>query len=113
MFVALHPEANSELDEQAFYYEVREPGLGQRFMEEVDAALAILLSQPRLGHPLGDGFHSYILDEFPFALIYKIKGEQLRVVAIAHNRRHPDYWRTRMAESASRYSASSTTTAVP
>lgn len=113
MFVEFHPDAGDEVVEQALFYEIQERGLGRRFIETIDTALALLLLQPQLGYPLEGELRKFVLHKLPFSLVYQIKPGQIWIAAVAHNRRHPDYWRTRMAESVSRYTTSSTTTAVP
>jgi len=114
MFVEFHPDAGTEFVEQVLFYETQEPELGQRFIEAIDAALALLLLQPQLGRPLDGGVRKFVLQELPFSVVYRIKpGRQIWIAAVAHNRRRPDYWRARMAEPVLRYAASSTTTAVP
>jgi hypothetical protein len=35
------------------------------------------------------------LRRFPFALIYRIKTSKVQIVAVAHDRRQPGYWRRR------------------
>jgi hypothetical protein len=45
--VQLAPEAVTELAEAATWYESREPGLGDRFLEEVGGVLPTLGTRPR------------------------------------------------------------------
>lgn len=44
-----HPEAERELDEATFRYELDVPGLGRRFAEEVERAVEVLLKHPDIG----------------------------------------------------------------
>ncbi len=37
----------------------------------------------------------YILPRFPFSVIYRMKGELIEVVVVAHQRRKPGYWKSR------------------
>lgn len=46
-----HPDAEVELAAQAHYYDERSPGLGQRFADEVQAAIELAASLPRIGSP--------------------------------------------------------------
>ena len=41
------------------------------------------------------GTRSFLLRRFPFALVYRIEPDVLRVIALAHQRRRPNYWRKR------------------
>ena len=49
MYVELHPEAETELIENAIYYECEVEGLGSRLIEEVERGIKVLITQPRLG----------------------------------------------------------------
>ena len=46
-----HLDALEELEQQALFYEERSPGLGERFVSEVDLALALAVSMPGVGSP--------------------------------------------------------------
>jgi len=46
-----HPEAELELIEEAAYYELQVPGLGERFEAEVRVATDLLLEHPEIGAP--------------------------------------------------------------
>jgi hypothetical protein len=35
---------------------------------------------------------------FPYRLIYRVEGEEIRIYAVAHVRRKPGYWRRRILE---------------
>jgi hypothetical protein len=41
-----------------------------------------------------------MLAGFPFSLLFRIDGEGLFVVAVAHQRRRPGYWRRRLRSGA-------------
>jgi plasmid stabilization system protein ParE len=92
-----HPEAELELIEAGLYYELEVPGLGARFEAEVRQATALLLEQPELGHSTGNGdLRQLVLYRFPFTIIYAASRESLYVVALAHHKRLPGYWRSRV-----------------
>ena len=90
------PEAESEfLAEVAFYSSARE-GLGMRFQAAVEIALARALEQPSSGTAGRRSTRRLPIRGFPFVLVYRSEGEELLVVAVAHQSRRPDYWRTRL-----------------
>lgn len=96
MYAELHPDADREFTAHALFYERREPGLGRRFIDEIERGIEILVSQPQIGPQLDEEFRCFVLDTFPFSLIYRIEPEQIWVVAVAHQSRRPDYWRERI-----------------
>ncbi len=97
MKLEFHPEAERELVEAAVRYELQVPGLGERFGEEVREAADLLLEHPEIGRPVEPDFRQLVLSRFPFTLIYAVPPETIRILAIAHHRRRPGYWRSRVA----------------
>jgi hypothetical protein len=50
---------------------------------------------PHIGEPIGHGLRRFPLKRFPFALLYRVDGERLRIIAVAHRRQRPGYWSRR------------------
>ncbi len=92
----LHPLADQELTEVARYYEAQAPGLGRDFLTEFDRTLAFLLQFPGAGRALPDGSRRVSLRRFPYHLIYWVEQHRVLLLAIAHQRRRPGYWQTRV-----------------
>jgi plasmid stabilization system protein ParE len=84
-----------ELDEAFAYLEAEQPGLGYRFTADVDEALARIRQQPHAWHPLGPSLRRCHLKHFRYAVIYRIRDDQVAILAIAHDSRRPGYWRDR------------------
>ncbi|HSA68292.1 MAG TPA: type II toxin-antitoxin system RelE/ParE family toxin [Burkholderiales bacterium] len=95
MKLEFHPQAEEEFLEAVSYYEVRMPGLGERFAAEVRTAGALLLEYPEIGQAMSQELRKLVLDRFPYYLIYNISFETVYIVAVAHERRKPGYWETR------------------
>lgn len=93
--VALHPEALLELQEQALYYESQVPGLGERFVSQIESAVRLAASMPTIGSPYGHGTRRVFPQDFPFSVVYRVMGSGLVVLAIAPFKRKPGYWRSR------------------
>ena len=87
--------ASDELREAAAYYERRRPKLGIRFLDAVEQALNRLAGEPLLGTRLGGATRRQTVDGFPYVLIYRADREPIRVLAVAHVRRRPGFWRGR------------------
>ena len=67
-----------------------------RFVQAVGTALEQIAAHPERW-PLYDDRHRWVkTKKFPYLLIYRRTGEdRLTVVAVAHSRRRPGYWRRR------------------
>lgn len=92
MIPSISPEADRELSDGAVYYaQEGNPDLGFAFVAEFERALNLLCVQPQLGASWR-GRRRFPLRRFPYSIIYYIKGDELRVIALAHHRRRPGYW---------------------
>lgn len=93
MTPSVSPEADRELTDGAVYYaQEADASLGLAFIAEFERALGLLCAHPQLGAPWRRDRRRFPLRRFPYSIIYYIKGDELRVIAIAHHRRRPAYW---------------------
>ncbi len=77
----------------ARWYDREASGLGGEFLAEVQRAFAAVRSRPRAGAPMPTGRRRVLLRRFPYAVVYReLPGALVRVLAVAHARRRPDYW---------------------
>lgn len=95
MRVEFHPEARWEVEETGNYYESRMTGLGERFVEELERASDLLAEFPEIGRRLEGVFRQLFLHRYPYSLIYSVEAQRIWIVAVAHHRRRPGYWRRR------------------
>lgn len=92
----LHPEAREDLREAAeFYRGNASVALSQALLTEFEHSVQLLLGHHYLGRKWRYGKRRLVMKSFPFAIIYTITGEQLRILAVAHHSRRPGYWRAR------------------
>jgi toxin ParE1/3/4 len=93
MIPSVSPEADRELSEGAIFY-TREANVevGLAFILEYERALVLLCAHPQLGAPWRNNRRRFPLRKFPYSIIYYIRDEELRVIALAHHRRKPGYW---------------------
>lgn len=89
------PEAEAELAEAVQFYERAESGLGTAFALEVERAVDRVLAFPESGAKFSASSRGSITANFPFWVIYRVDGDGVIIIAVAHQRRKPGYWRTR------------------
>lgn len=87
--------AEAELREAVQYYESEAPGLGRRFLSFVESALAEVMEHPLLGSPLRGEVRRKGVGRFPYQLLYRVAGDEIRILAVMHKRRRPLYWAER------------------
>ena len=88
--------ARRELNEAAIWLEMQEVGLGERFLEEIVQVRQLIRDYPDAWHPLGLHLRRCHLKRFRYGLIYRVKGDVIEVIAVAHDRQKPAYWRDRL-----------------
>jgi len=94
--VRFHPEAVAEADEAAAWYEARKSGLGLGFRKAIEAAVRRIEQAPERWPPLTERTRRFRLRRFPYAVIYAILPGRISVVAVAHDKRRPGYWKDRL-----------------
>ena len=96
MKYSLHPEAESDLREAATFYRDNAGNVfAQSFLSEVERSMQLLLQHPSLGAAWRCGKRRHVMKHFPYSLIYSVHEEEIRIFAVAHQSRHPTYWRQR------------------
>lgn len=90
-----HPLAETDFAEGVEFYAKRSRRLAAGFADAVDDALAFVRSRPEAGTPLRGGLRSWLLRRFPYRLIYREEPDRIYILAVAHHRRRPEYWRDR------------------
>ena len=92
------PEAEEEFREAARYYEKEAPGLGLGFVTEVRKGVLFITENPYASADVGKGVRRKILKHFPYSLMYAVEPDLIVIVAVAHHKRRPRYWRGRLIE---------------
>jgi len=97
--VDLHPEAIAEGREARNWYRERSHDVEERFRLALRRAIQGVLEAPERWPPDDDGLRSSRVAGFPYRVIYWTDGEYSLVVAIAHTKRRPGYWKGRLRRS--------------
>jgi plasmid stabilization system protein ParE len=85
--------ALAEVKEATLHYEEKENGLGVIFLDEVDATVARILTNPHAWHPLSPRTRRCRTHRFPFGLIYQIRPGEILIVSVMDLRRDPTRWK--------------------
>lgn len=94
--VSLSAEAQADADAAVDWY-IGEGALtaAEDFTDELDRALSLLNQFAALGESGTHNTRSLPLQGFPYSLIYRLRGDTVRVIAVAHHSRRPGYWAER------------------
>jgi plasmid stabilization system protein ParE len=96
MSVRLLEPAQAELEEAITWYAGLAPGLGDAFLIETLKSIQLIEKFPQAWHPLMPHIRRCRLRRFPYSVVYTLEGDDLLVLAIAHQHRKPGYWRNRL-----------------
>ena len=93
-------DAEEELAEAEKYYESRVTGLGAELVTAIGQVIDRILEHPQAAPPhaiVGEhtGARSARVTRFPYSVVYLENDGAIWVIAFAHDRRRPGYWRDR------------------
>lgn len=88
--------AEAEVDEAVAYFDEQREGLGDRFEQDLLNTITFIAERPLIGKTLTKNVRTFRLRKFSYNVIYVIDDYEVIVVAVAHHRRRPGYWRSRL-----------------
>jgi hypothetical protein len=86
------------MNEAARFYEGRKEGLGLEFLNEVQRTITSILAHPQSGPAVSPNIRRRIVRGFPFGVLYAMHESKMVVVAVAHLKRRPGYWKERIGK---------------
>jgi len=89
--------ASEELAAAVRWYELQRADLGFEFLEAISAAVSLIEESPEIGSPIGEDPRTrrVLVARFPYQVIHRVRTTEIVLVAFAHSKRHPDYWKSR------------------
>ena len=93
--VRFHPDAIAEGQAAYEWYRDRNPSAANAFVAELDHAIRQIQDNSE-GWPMHmHGTRKFLFRRFPYQVIYRIIEYTIQVIAVAHGRRRPGYWKSR------------------
>jgi plasmid stabilization system protein ParE len=93
--VRLHPEAIAEAKAAYEWYAERNPAAANAFISELDDAISQIQTSPERWPMHLQDTRKFLFRRFPYGIIYRITESAIQVIAVAHGRRRPGYWKSR------------------
>lgn len=99
--IRFEDEADLEYRQAGRWYEGRRIGLGLEFFDAVDDAIRRIIDWPESGSavprvPAELSVRRIAVKRFPYHVVYLPTKTDVRILAIAHDRRKPGYWKGRL-----------------
>ena len=93
--VVFRPAARAAFDGAALWYEDRQPGLGARFVSEIDHAVNLASKHPDRYPIKHKEARCVRARRFPYSIYYLVESDQIVILAVFHARRDPMIWQSR------------------
>ncbi len=93
--IEVSSDVYEEVEAARSWYEAKSSNLGLEFLDELDRAIETITQSPQSWSPYVGKTRRFFLHRFPFAVIYQYDDVRIRILAVMHLRRNPEYWRKR------------------
>jgi len=89
------PEALVEYEAAAVWYDDHSPGAGDGFADAIERAELLIAETPRAWPQWSGaraGVRRYLIPGLLYSIAYEVVGDEIVILAVAHQRRRPGYW---------------------
>lgn len=94
--LAIAPAAEQDIAEAYAWYESQRVGLGEDFLDSVDACIVAICRNPQMRPVVHEQYRRSLVRRFPYAIFYEQAGSVVTVYAVFHTSRDPGKWRQRL-----------------
>jgi plasmid stabilization system protein ParE len=77
------------------WYAERNPSAADAFLAALDQAIREIAESPERSPLHLHGTRKSLLRRFPYSVIYRVTATAIQIIAVAHGRRRPGYWKAR------------------
>lgn len=88
--LTIDPAAAFEIGDAARSYETTRPGLGNEFIRQLDFAFYNIRQFPEMSAAVAPGFRRCVVHRFPFCLVYRVKQDEVQVLALFPTHADPE-----------------------
>lgn len=96
MRVEFFEDAAVEVEEDRAWYRDRSESAEVGFLRDLDHAVQQVTEAPQQWPQYLAGTRRYVFPTYPYSLVYFMEDEVIKIVAVAHDKRRPGYWRKRL-----------------
>ncbi|MGD0293028.1 MAG: type II toxin-antitoxin system RelE/ParE family toxin [Terracidiphilus sp.] len=91
----IHEAARREANQATIWYAERSIPSARRFRDELLAGFVSAATTPLLYPPYLHGTRRVLLKRFPYFIVFFDWQDEIYIVAVAHAKRRPGYWKRR------------------
>jgi plasmid stabilization system protein ParE len=89
------PGARQDFDASFDWYSARSAQAAVRFTGAINDTLTRIATQPDQFAAIDKRHREGLVRRFPFRIIYRVESDGVLIVAVAHAKRRPNYWKRR------------------
>jgi len=83
----IKPITYVDIDEIVAWYEKAAPGLGKRFLNNVEASFKKIQNNPDAFTYIKYPVRRFIVEKFPYKILYQVSGDVIVILGICHAKR--------------------------
>jgi len=91
MRIVRHPELAADIQETAGHYADISERVLNAFWRELDFVLESIKKNPRRHHCASCGLRRVNFKKYPYHILFDIEDDQILLLVLRHDQRHPDY----------------------
>jgi len=93
--LVFHPGASEDYNAAFAWYYSRGITVASDFEREIERGIRLIAQNPLRWPRFDKERRRLIVRKFPYSIVYEIIDDEIVILAIAHGRRRPYYWRQR------------------
>lgn len=72
----------------------------KRIRDEAELGVKRIAERPEAWQPLSQGLRRYLMGRFPYGIVFRVQGTNIKIYAVMHLKRRPGYWSKRLKSKA-------------
>lgn len=96
--MSVHPECRAEIADALRWYREKDPRVGANLRDAINHAAENVRRLPGTWPTYLFQTRRFLVSGFSYSFVYRENGSFIQVIALAHAKQRPGYWRDRLIE---------------
>jgi plasmid stabilization system protein ParE len=98
--MSVHPACRAEISDALKWYRSKDPRVGANLRDAISHAAEQVRLLPGTWPPYLFRTRRFLVTGFSYSFVYRENGSLIEVIALAHAKQRPGYWRERLDDEA-------------